>query len=271
MTCCGAALFPVPAGRTASSSTPSVKEEVIDIDAPDRRTQRMLYLSPNRARATLVMLPGGSGNVGIAGNGSVAHDENFVIRTRMLWAARGYAVLIPDAVAGVNLRGARSSQAYGTLVARMVATAHRLARLPVVLLGTSQGTIAATNGAAIASHDPQLKSLVALVLTETVSKAGFLSDETVFDAHPAAVHLPTLIVANEDDRCEVAPPDAAGQVAAAFLAAPQIKVVRIHSGLGRDERSCGSRSPHGYYGIDGQVVDLVDKWIETLPPRHDAR
>ena len=65
----------------------------------------MLYDSPGRPRATLVMFPGGTGRIGLRQDGSLQHADNFVVRTRAQWVARGYAVLIPNAVEGENLRG----------------------------------------------------------------------------------------------------------------------------------------------------------------------
>ncbi len=243
---------------------------VVDPGAADGGTGRMLYLSPAHPRATLVMLPGGIGRIGIRPDGSLAHGDNFVVRTRLSWTTRGYAVLIPDAAGGVDLRGSRSTPSYGAVVERMVRYARRLAPVPVVLLGTSQGTIAATNGAASSAPDAGPTGLAALVLTETVSRGGRLSAETVFDAHPNAVRVPTLIVANEDDACDVAPPQAAGRIAAAFTAAPRVDVAKV-SGGGRSDRPCGSRSPHGYDGIENRVIDLIDTWLTAQLPMRGAR
>ncbi len=266
-TCCvalGLQAHAAPAARPTPTRTP-VGERVVDLETPGGHTQRMLYLSPGDPHATVVMLPGGTGEVGIGRDGSIEHDDNFVIRSRLLWTAKGYAVLIPDAVDASNLRGARSGRAYGSLVWQMMRTAFRLAPVPVVLLGTSQGTIAATSGAAMAARNAGSTYPGALVLTETVSKPGRLSTETVFDADPALVRLPTLIVANQDDNCRVAPPQAAETIAAAFSSAPKVDVVRIRGGIQRSDSACGSRSPHGYYGIEDQVVDLMDRWLAALP------
>ncbi len=79
------------------------------------------------------------------------HGDNFVVRTRALWVRRGYAVLIPDTVNRSNLRGIRSSSEYAALVEDLVDVARRQAAGPVFLLGTSQGSIAAMNGAAHAA------------------------------------------------------------------------------------------------------------------------
>ncbi|WP_156370221.1 hypothetical protein [Novosphingobium sp. Leaf2] len=69
--------------------------------------------------------------------------------------------------------------------------AHAQARAPVILLGTSQGAIAAMNGAAHAAP----ASINGVVLSESVSVMGG-SGETVFDADPDKVRVPALVVAS---------------------------------------------------------------------------
>lgn len=220
--------------------------------------QRVLYVSPPHPRATIVMLPGGAGDVGLASDGDIAHGDNFVVRTRALWVAAGFAVLIPDAIDGSNLRGLRSLPQYAALVGDLVAAAHARASGPVFLLGTSQGSIAAMNGAAHLREG----QIAGVVLTESVSRLGG-SHETVFDAHPDRVNVPALVVANSDDRCNVAPPQDADKIAAAMTGAPHVKVLRVSGGEQRSPRECGSLSPHGYYGIEQNVVDAIAAWINA--------
>lgn len=240
------------AAQTAVSAT----EHVLNLPVAGGDQQRALYASPPHPRAIIVMLPGGAGDVGLAGDGDIAHGNNFVVRTRALWNAAGFAVLIPDAVDGRNLRGLRSSARYAALVGDLVAAAHAQAAVPVFLLGTSQGSIAAMNGAA------QLREgqIAGVVLTESVSRQGG-SHETVFDAHPDRVNVPALVVANSDDRCNVAPPQDAGKIAAAMTGAPRVKVLNVGGGEQRSSRECGSLSPHGYYGIEQVVVNQIAAWM----------
>ena len=80
--------------------------------------------------------------------GDVRRDDNFVVRTRELWAAQGYAVLIPDTIDRDNLRGVRSSSQYARVVESLIGFARDQVGVPAFLLGTSQGSIAAMNGAA---------------------------------------------------------------------------------------------------------------------------
>ena len=234
-------------------------EQVVDLPLGAGLTQRVLYDAPSHPRATLVMLPGGSGDVGVRRDGDLRHDDNFVVRTRSDWVARGYAVVIPDTVDRANLRGVRSSPAYAELVDRLAAYAHSQANAPVFLIGTSQGTIAAMNGAAHAR--PGLISGV--VLTESVSVAGRLSSETVFDAAPQDVRVPALVVANRDDACDVAPPALAPRIIATMTRSPDVRVLTVSGGVQQSQKACGSLSPHGYYGIEGQVVGAITRWLQA--------
>jgi pimeloyl-ACP methyl ester carboxylesterase len=243
-----------PAGQALS-----VGERVVDLPLGDGLVQRVLYDAPPHPRATLIMLPGGSGDIGVRHDGDLRHEDNFVVRTRADWVARGYAVLIPDTVDQANLRGVRSSPAYGRLVDGLAAYAQHQARAPVFLVGTSQGTIAAVNGAAHAG--PGL--IAGLVLTEAVSVPGRRSTETVFDADPQRVRAPVLIVANRDDACDVAPPEMAPRIAAALTRSPSVRILAVRGGMQRSERACGSLSPHGYYGIEQEVVSGIAEWLQA--------
>jgi pimeloyl-ACP methyl ester carboxylesterase len=219
--------------------------------------QRILYVRPPSPRGTIVMLPGGDGGVEIDTGGDFAHGKNFVVRTRDLWRAHGYAVMIPDAVDGRNMRGLRSSPQYATIIQELVRFARAKSPGPVFLLGTSQGSVAAMNGAA---HLPK-GELAGVVLTESVSRQS-ISGETVFDVAPDSVAVPALIVANRDSACRVAPAADAPRIAAAMTRAPEVKVIYVQGGVTRSS-DCGSESPHGYFGVEGTVVDAIAAWLDA--------
>ncbi len=138
---------------------PPPSERLVDLPLPGSDHQRVLLVAPQRPKAVIIMLTGGAGDVGLSRDGDIRHDKNFVVRTRELWAARGYMVLIPDTIDRVNLRGVRSSPQYARLVNSLISFAHDQAAVPVFLLGTSQGSIAAMNGAA---HAPS-KTLAGVI------------------------------------------------------------------------------------------------------------
>lgn len=214
----------------------------------------VLYAVPDQPKAVLVMLPGGSGRVGIDSDGHIKHPHNFVVRTRADWQARGYIVVILDSPRGVNLRGYRHTAEYAEMLSYVVEHIQQQWTLPVFLLGTSQGSIAAMNGGA------HVKGIAGIVLTESVSVMGH-SGETVFSADPQQVGVPALIVANQQDRCWVAPPSQAQNIKAAMTLSPNVDVIHVNGGIEHSKSVCGSLTSHGYYGIEGEVIDDIDHWI----------
>ncbi|NHO34056.1 alpha/beta hydrolase [Acetobacter sp. LMG 1636] len=219
---------------------------------------RAVFGSPARPQATIIMFPGGTGDIGLGQDGRIRRGDNFVVRTREAWNRRGYAVLILDTVGHRNLRGQRSSAHYAHLVEDIIAFVHRQGSGPVFLLGTSQGAIAAVNGAAHAAPG----DIAGVVLTESVSVIGG-SGETVFSAHPEKVQAPVLVVANHDDRCNVAPPQDAKKIGAAMTGSLEVTVLMVTGGTTRSEKNCGSLTPHGYFGIEAEVITRVITWLDA--------
>jgi hypothetical protein len=254
-------IVPTLLGLGALASLPAAARSnagsVTSLNLAGYGEERVLSSAPSHPRGSIVMFPGGAGDIGLDRNGGITRGDNFVVRTRALWNMHGYAVLIPDTIDRANLRGVRSAPAYGQLADSLIALAHRQWPGPVFVLGTSQGSIAAMNGAAHAASG----SVAGVVLTESVSVMGG-SGETVFDADPQRVHVPVLIVANRDDHCRVAPPQDASRIAAALTASREVRVVMVSGGVTRSTQDCGSLTPHGYYGIEGKVVDAVTHWMD---------
>ena len=192
------------------------------------------------------MLPG---EVGVWRDGDLRHDENFVVRRAHPRHDR----------ASRPTGRARSPPAYGRLVDELAAYAYGQARAPVFLLGTSQGTIAAMNGAAHAR--PGIVS--DLVLTESVALPGRLSTETVFDADPQDVRVPALVVADATTPATWPRPPLAPRIAAAMARSPSVRVLAVSGGVQQSEKACSSLSLHGYYGVKAGVVDKISAWLRA--------
>jgi hypothetical protein len=254
----------------SSVAAQDARSTVLDVPLADGTAQRVLYLAPPHPRGVMVLLPGGSGEIGIERDGQIRHDDNFVIRSRQLWLQAGYAVAILDAPAKVSLRGSRSTPEYAELLSSVMAALRQHSTAPQWLLGTSQGAIGAMNGAAHASRG----SLAGVILSEPVSVLGG-SHETVFDADPGRVRVPALVVVNQADRCQVAPPSAAPSIVAAMRKSPSAQILSVDGGRQGDD-PCGSLTAHGYYGIEDQVVSRIRAWMDqvgnaTPPMEHHHR
>jgi hypothetical protein len=221
--------------------------------------QRVLYdAPPSEIRGVIVMFSGGADDIGIGTDGAIRHGDNFVVRSRDLWTARGYGVVLVDAIDHQSMRGKRSTPAYAAVTREVVAFAHEQANAPVCVMGTSQGSIAAMNAASHAKG----ADIAGVILTESVSILGG-SHETVFDAHPEGVHIPALVVANKDDRCKAAPPSMTDAIAQS-MRNTHATVLIVQGGSVRSSNECASLSPHGYYGIEGTVVDDIVEWMARV-------
>jgi hypothetical protein len=224
--------------------------------------QRVLYTAARReTKGIIVMFPGDTGEIDIEKSGRVKNAKNFVVRSDDLWLDRGYGIVLVDALDHQSMRGQRSSAEYAEVTKEIIEFAHRQANVPVWVLGTSQGSIAAMNAAAHAGGT----QLSGMILTESVSILGG-SHETVFDAHPGDVRVPSLVVANTDDRCKVAPPSMAQSIAQSIRHAPTT-VLTVSGGTQRTQDDCGSLTPHGYYGIEEKVVDGIVGWMQETQNR----
>jgi pimeloyl-ACP methyl ester carboxylesterase len=232
---------------------------VRDLPLAGGEFQRVLYdAPPSEVRGIIVMFSGGADDLGIEKDGQIKHADNFVVRSRELWTAKGYGVVLVDAIDHQSMRGKRSNAAYADVTREVIDFAHEQANAPVWVMGTSQGSIAAMNAA---SHEKGSR-LAGVILTESVSILGG-SHETVFDAYPQDVYVPALIVANKDDRCSVAPPSMAESIAQS-MRNTHATVLFVQGGSVRSSNECASLSPHGYYGIEGLVVDEIAAWMARV-------
>lgn len=218
-------------------------------------SQRVVFAVPASPRAILIMLPGGDGIVDIGPNGAIGRGgQNFLIRTLPLWLAQGFAVEILGSPQNEPLMGRRHTPAYAAAIDRAVDFARSRVNAPVWLVGTSQGSTAAANGAAHLGG-----KLAGLVLSSSVTRQN-LSGETLFDAEPGLIAVPALIVANAGDTCRSTPPGDAQTIASHLVRSPRKDVIVVQSTESRSD-PCQAMSPHGFLGIEAEVVQRVAGWI----------
>ena len=228
-----------------------------------RRTRRRqgsaadeLLLPAPQQRATVVLLPGGEGLISIGDSGGVERGGNFLVRTRAQWASRGIGALVVGPMNGASLLGLRHTPGYATALAAAIDFARSRANVPVWLVGTSQGSVAAANGVA---HLPV--RVAGVVLTSSVTQRS-RSGETVFDADPGAIAVPALVIANQSDTCTASPPADAARILAALARAPRREFITFTSTELRGD-PCEAFSPHGYFGLEDQVIQRMADWITS--------
>jgi hypothetical protein len=249
LTAAAAILLMVPASHATADTL------IVDLPLEDGGAQRVFYDSPANPRAALIMLPGGDGIVEIGNDGSIRRmGRNFLLRTLSLWQAQGFAVAVLSPPNGMSLLGHRHTPAYAATIGQAVDFVRSRANIPIWLVGTSQGSIAAVGAGA------RLGGKVAgIVVTSSVTGRSS-SGETIFDGDPGLVAVPALIVANTGDACPGSPPGDAPKIAAALAHAPRKEVVYMQS-IAIEGAPCEAMSPHGYLGIEAATVERITQWI----------
>jgi len=221
----------------------------------------MVHEPPGAPTALIVLIAGGqltAGIVGIEGMAPSSAGGNFLVRSAHLFAAQGYRVLTidePSDSADFKAAYSGSMDGYRTLVAHAVDLSQLIntentTNLPVVIAGTSRGTISA-----VAQH--KLASLVALSAPLT-SGAGFPIGSA--QALPANVTEPTHVSWHIEDGCSVTTPADALTLVGDL---PDAVGVSIGGGFA----SAASASPcdadhyHGFPGIETCAVTQATDWI----------
>jgi hypothetical protein len=234
---------------------------VTDLPLPVGGVQRVLYAGPKNPRAALIMLSGGYGMVEIDQDGAIRRaGDGFLFRTLPLWQSHGFAIVVAAPPNGMSLLGYRHTPAYAAAIGEVVDIIRNRATVPVWLIGTSQGAIAAVNGGARLGD--KIAGIVVLSSVTRRNNAG----ERLFDSKPGLVQAPVLIVANRGDNCPVSPPRHAKKIAAAFARAPRKEIFYMESSAITGQ-PCGAKSPHGYFGIEAETVSRIADWIGGTPGR----
>jgi hypothetical protein len=204
----------------AMLSAPAMADQAVQVGGA-----LALLNKPGAARASVILIPGGDGVLGVRADGSFSSlGGNQLVRTRKSYVGHGIASLTIDA---------------GVSVSEAVAYMRKVAR-PVVVVATSRGSLRVA-GALGARPD-------GVVLT-----AAFLDEVKGQVGSPGALP-PTLVVHHRKDACRVTPPSAVEPFKA--WGGARIRVVWMDGGNDTGN-PCQARAYHGFNGLDGRVVSTV--------------
>jgi hypothetical protein len=214
------------AGFLPAIVSASQAQETVDVAG-----SKAVLLKPVKPRASVILLPGGDGNIGVGANGTITRLlGNQLVRTRQAYLAQGLAVLVAD-----------SSQDLTSAINFMAAI-----KRPVTVVATSRGTLRAAHGIARGARPD------ALVLT-----SGFLTAESGSSTNVQSILgtpnslPPTLVIHHRRDACRMTLP--AGVDPFVRWSAGKARAVWVDGGtsVGPD---CEARAYHGFNGVDGRVV-----------------
>jgi predicted alpha/beta-fold hydrolase len=223
-------------------------QERIDLAPRPGVTQPVYFTAAASPVASVILFPGGTGVV-------ASVRTNFLLRVAGQFSAQGINVAVADAPSdqanGIGTPFRQSSQ-HAADIAAIIALVKSRSPAPVWLVGTSRGSISAANGAARIGPP----RVAGVVLTSSVWLGGMASIPL------EQINVPVLVVHNRDDSCRESP---FGDTAGAMARMQQARVKELLTVSGGSLRSapCDALSPHGYYGIEDQVVPPIIAWIKA--------
>lgn len=240
-------------------------ETVVEVASPRGVTVRALEEVPPHPKGSVILLAGGSGMLELQPDGSMgALRGNQLVRSRQGYAQAGYATLVPDMGPGLgNARGYRNSAEHAQDLGALVQHMRSLAA-PVVVVGTSRGTLSA---ATLAGHSEGTARPDAIVLTSAFLAMSAEDSAVNFSGGPQAFTMPVLLVGHESDACRETPASNIEAFRQWLTASPRVDVKIFSGGTGATGKTdqCGANSAHGYLGLDDQVVAAITDWIASLP------
>jgi pimeloyl-ACP methyl ester carboxylesterase len=239
-----------------------ITQKVVDIPTRPGVTQRMLVLSPQTPKAAVILFAGGHGGLQISSDGSFGWGENnFMVRTRYLFADQGLLVAVVDAPSDHQsppyLASYRQESGHVTDIKTVIAWVRKQAKVPVWLIGTSRGTQSA---AYIATELAGPEGPDGLVLSSTI-----LTDNKSrpVPAMPLdRLHIPVLVVHHEQDGCSHCPFSNVPHLVEKFSKAPKKQLLKFNGGQNRGD-PCKALAYHGFNGLDREVVGQIVAWILT--------
>lgn len=243
----------------ASSAAPAAES----VEGRPGVAQLFLLAQAKNPTASLILLPGGNGRIGVDDARTTdSKSQNFLVRSRALFAARGFTVATLDVPSDHRtqngLAGFRTSAEHARDIDAVAAFLKGRSAAPVILIGTSRGSVSAANAAAHQAPG----TYAAVVLTSSVTRPSRRGDsQSLKDVDVESIAIPALVVSHKDDKCAVSPPADAPLLLGRLQAAPAKAAIEIDGGGPEETDSCEARTFHGYLHREAETVGAIAAWI----------
>lgn len=253
--CCAQAPAASAPGSAARSG------EWVTVPSRDGVTQG-LYVETSTATPAwvVVLFAGDDGALHLGTNGPTTLEGNFLVRTAPYWVRKGDAAVLIDTPSdhadGVDDAFRLGEGALRDIEAAVRALHERFPTSRIALIGTSRGTVSVGN---VLARNPGLADAFVLTSPVSIARSGQagLSGLNVDGTRARA-----LVVSNRRDAC----PPALFSGAAGLAGRNNFDLIAVESAAGGG-RNCSGRSPHGFWGIEDEVLGDIDRWLTEDAPR----
>ncbi len=241
-------------------------EQVLKMKSTSGAKLRTLLVGdPETAKANVMLLTGGNGVLKISGKGEIKNKtNNFVVRTRKLFADAGFLAAVVDAPTDRRaspglLDGFRASAEHGTDLAKVARKLNKLNGKSVFVVGTSRGTVSAVNVALGKTNG----IIVGVVLTSSIAKPN-KKGKSLKDLPLERLKVPVLFVHNKGDKCKTTRLSDVSPIVDELKESGVKAELFVVSSTKKTSKHCRGGSPHGFLGLEDQVIKRIDDWISAL-------
>ena len=222
--------------------------QVVDFETRKGAIQRILFITPKKPTAAVILFAGGGGKIDIQTDGSIVSDGNFLVRSRERFVKQGFMTAVFDAPSDkYTLRDNRTESWHVWDVATVVDYIKKRYRLPVWLVGTSRGTMT------IGYVGAQISKFIdGVAFTASMDDASHLPINQIT--------VPAFAMHHAKDDCFVTTQAAAKDIAKGLVKSPKVELVFLNGGIDQG-RSCGAQAHHGFNGIEDEAVGKIAAFI----------
>jgi len=214
------------------------------------------------ASAVVILLEGGDGKVTFEETpaGAMVVSNGFLARNAGAFSEQGLVVAVVDVPSDFSAAGIdidyRTGADQATDVEAVVDWISERTSLPIWVIGMSLGTYSATNSA-IRLADKVDGYAVCSASTSPPGLAGRDWPTGILELEMNEITVPSIVIGHEDDECAGTPSSGVQDVVDALVNAESVVSNVFGGGKPAASPPCGPLSPHGYYGIDEDVVRFI--------------
>ena len=235
-------------------------ERVVAIDTRPGVAIAFVVVEPEaKPVASAILFPGGPGKIKLWKRSPPNLGNNFLVRSRQLFARHGFLTALVDVASDQRedgLIGIRHTKEHRQDIAAVIAWLRERGKAPVWLIGTSRGTVSV-------AHLAAATRIEGAVLTAVVTESSRRRPANVMEARLQDIGVPVLLVNHRDDDCFVTPSYNLKKVRDRLVKSPKTDIMIFSGGRSKVSNPCQAMTHHGFLGIEDEVVGRIAEWIKA--------
>ena len=226
-----------------------VSAQVFDVPYKDDPPTRTLLIPAQKAKAVVLLFPGGGGMLRLKDDGSSNNFHTFV-RSKDLWAQYGIDAVLVDTPydLGNGRAHSRSIRDHQQRILNVLNYYKQKLKLPIWIFGHSMGTVSVTEFVNGGKEQAELVSGV--IIAGTFRSASIDSD----------VNMPVQAIHHVDDACASTPFSSSESIINSRPSGSISQLVSIEGGVSEGD-VCGSKAYHGFNENEPEFIKAAAQFI----------